>query len=231
MITPADLRNPRALSGYAHVPVHPYSGKFSARLERKHPTRQGSQRIWSGPWRDTAREAAQDYCDYVNNGGAVSSTPKLKSAGHKRSTPATRKPRSKRQKRISELRAELRRLEATERKGRPGRVYLIGELYKTAFEQRDPSRINIINYAVKIGHTTDERIAGLQTGNPRNLVLLAERPGTKADEKALHAKYIGDNVLHEWFRPTLAVLLEFGLRATVRGHDHLLVEGVTIQND
>ena len=157
--------------------------------------------------------------------------PTLKTAGHRRSaTPATRKEsaalRTQRH-RVQHEQRKLRKMEEREGSSVPGTVYLIAERFETAFPPRDPSKVYIKNFAVKIGHTKkDDRIAGLQTGNPRPLVLLAERPGTKDDERALHAKFIGDNVLHEWFRPTLSVLLEFGLRAQVRGNDHLLVEGV-----
>ena len=125
-------------------------------------------------------------------------------------------------------REHVRRLEAKERDGSQGFLYLIGMEYPTAFPPRDPSKVNIAAWAVKLGwsENPEARIATLQTGNPAKLVLLATKPGTLEDERALHAKYLHVNILQEWFRPTLPLLLEFGLREVIRGVDRIQVEGV-----
>ncbi len=57
--------------------------------------------------------------------------------------------------------------------------------------------------AVKIGFTEssiDDRIAGLQTGNPRTLVCIALAPGSKFDELALHSQFAAHRIRGEWFR-------------------------------
>lgn len=57
---------------------------------------------------------------------------------------------------------------------------------------------------IKIGFTAGEpkgRLAELQTGCPGELHLLAVRPGTAADEKALHAMFSAARVQGEWFDP------------------------------
>lgn len=80
-----------------------------------------------------------------------------------------------------------------------GYVYCIGEEDRTL--------------AVKVGYARDAqfRIADLQTGNPRKLVILGVLRGTRQDERDLHARYIKDNVLGEWFRPTAELLSEFDI--------------------
>lgn len=72
-------------------------------------------------------------------------------------------------------------------------------------------------YAVKVGYAdynVYSRLDSLQTGNPRQLVLLGTLPGGIETEKRLHAKHAEANILQEWFRPRAALLSEFGL--TVR---------------
>lgn len=229
MITPADLRDPGRLSGYKYV------YRSDASTERGHGGGKPYQAMtgggstapsnrFYGPRRATALEAAQDYCDY-RNGQAAPTPPVLKSAGHKRSaTLATRKP----SKALVKARKRVRALEAQEREGSQGFLYLIGMEFQTLYPSTEAGKVYIWTHAVKIGwsEAPDARIASLQTGNPQKLVLLATKPGTLDDERALHAKYLPDNVLQEWFRPTMALLLEFGLRQTLRGEDRLLVEGV-----
>jgi hypothetical protein len=86
-----------------------------------------------------------------------------------------------------------------QRQGNQGYVYCIGEAEG-------------VSPLVKIGYSTnpEARVGELQTGNGRQLFLLAYFAGTEADEKALHAKYIKDNTLQEWFTPSDGLLGEFG---------------------
>lgn len=123
--------------------------------------------------------------------------PTLKGAGHKRSAP--RKPQTAREKNAWKVIRE-------ERKKRSGRgyIYLIAEKPGVPRTVADP---------VKVGYSDDPegRPAGLQTGNSRKLHLLGFFPGTEADERKLHARYIKQNILGEWFRPTDELLSEFGL--------------------
>lgn len=51
-----------------------------------------------------------------------------------------------------------------------------------------------------------ERLAGLQIGNPRPLLLLADAPGTVALERLLHRLMVDDRISGEWFRTTNRVL-------------------------
>lgn len=57
---------------------------------------------------------------------------------------------------------------------------------------------------VKIGHSRDveKRRAELQTGNPYQLELLAQVPGSPVDERALHKRFAAERVAGEWFRIT-----------------------------
>ena len=200
MLTINDIRNPKRTSGFNHVtllddPAANRPKPYRARVHgRRVPGRRGGGvAIWRGPRRATAAEAAQDYCDYIN-GSTAQPTPALKSAGHK--GPSQRVERTERERK---LRKELRTIEAERNKDRKGFVYLVGEEGSL--------------YAVKIGHSYDPetRPNGLQTGNPRRLVVLASMEGTLEDEAALHQRYIEDNVLQEWFRPSEELLSEFGL--------------------
>jgi hypothetical protein len=177
MVTVEQLRSPSSVSGFRHV------GKSTGPKPYQAVTRYargltGSRAV--GTRRATAEEAAQDYCDYLNNGRSEPVV-NLASAGHKQRRRAPG--------------AHTGRISC----GVPGYVYCIGE------ESR--------NLAVKIGYAQDAefRIADLQTGNPRKLVLLGVLRGTVADERDLHAKYIADNVLGEWFRPTAELLSEFDI--------------------
>jgi hypothetical protein len=85
-----------------------------------------------------------------------------------------------------------------ERAGRTGYVYCIAE--------KGPCR-----KAVKVGFSTnpEARLAELQTGNWRYLVLLGLIKGGRDTESSLHVKYAHLNVLGEWFRADPALLAEF----------------------
>lgn len=70
---------------------------------------------------------------------------------------------------------------------------------------------------VKIGWTDGDpgrRLKALQTGTAFSLQLMASRPGTQADEKALHDRFAADRVNGEWFR------MSPGLAAEVALSDH-----------
>lgn len=201
MLTPDDLRD-NSQSGYRYVsynrPDRPTDsshggGKSLYQGQRAGP---GSPAYFRGPMRATAHAAAQDVCDQVNT-GKVPTPKRLNSAGHKR-------PQQRKQPDPPEViaaRRVVREHDAARRAGSKGYVYLVAEAPKPPFE------------AVKIGWSMSPatRVAGLQTGNPRKLYVLASKTGTEADEAALHAKYIKQNVLQEWFRPTAQLLSEFGL--------------------
>ena len=60
------------------------------------------------------------------------------------------------------------------------------------------------NDVVKIGFTVNprQRMKNLRTGSPDRYKILALVPGTKADERALHAKFKKAAVAGEWFRRT-----------------------------
>lgn len=80
-----------------------------------------------------------------------------------------------------------------------GYVYLIGA-------PQDPS-------LVKVGFSTDpaRRARQLQNGNGRRLRVIAKRPGTRADEKGLHAEFREHRTVGEWFKPTPALLAVFDI--------------------
>lgn len=230
-ITVEDLRNPNRKSGFSHV------GKYDkGKTARGHGGgapfvaesnigggKDTAKPSWRGPRRLTAEEAAQDYCDYIN-GSATPATPALKSAGHKRATREKYGTEA-----VREARQVLRELLAKERatQGPQGFIYLIGESV-TNMNLGTPSGRKwelVSTRAVKIGYSDapDARIAMLQTGNPRVLALLGTIGGTLDDERALHAKYIEDNVLQEWFRPTPELLSEFGVKIKAQSPSTLCV--------
>lgn len=224
MLTPNDLRDPTRQSGFRFVNGSPASkGGFYARVQQSRSDgRPGSDAAWIGPRRTTALEATQDYCDYVNGRQQAPPQPVLRSAGHKRAV-SVKLTGDTTDARIALLRAELRTLEAERKmkRGSRGFIYLVAE---EAFESRS-GETYILRDAVKIGwsESPDARIATLQTGNPRKLILLGTKPGTVDDEKALHAKYIGQNVLQEWFRPTQELLSEFGWYINVNTNRELWI--------
>ena len=68
--------------------------------------------------------------------------------------------------------------------------------------------------AVKVGYSTkpEARVNELQTGNPRDLILLAKKEGDESVEAMLHTRFIDDNLILEWFRPSTPLLQWFGVR-------------------
>lgn len=193
-LTIEDIRNPARKSGFNHVKGKRPDGNYHAQMGQTRALPKG----WHGPRRATAEEAAQDYCDFVNSKrGATPAIPqavKLKSAGHQ-----TRVRRIHRDPEELAALGTLRDARA-QRAGVQGYVYLIVEDIPGG----------ALEYG-KIGYSTNppKRAAELQTGNPRPLRLLLSKPGTEADEAALHQKYIRQNVLQEWFLITKELLLEW----------------------
>jgi hypothetical protein len=138
---------------------------------------------------DTAKEAAQDYCDHINGTGA-SPAVSLKSAGHNYSLE-----RDDKDPEVVAAYGIIRDAKA-QKAGKQGFIYLIRE--KT-------TKFGKIGYSVN----PEKRIAEIQTGNPRQLELVGKVKGKPADELAMHAKYIKQNVLQEWFRVTDELEKEF----------------------
>lgn len=198
MITPEDIRNSKRASGFERVRFENYPGRkkpYVAELWIKH---NGQRLHWIGAHRATAEEAAQDYCDYINSGQAIHAPGRLKSAGHVR-------PSSESDPEVAAALGVLRDKRA-QRRGAQGYVYLIIQVEVGGG----------LRYG-KIGYSTNphKRVAELQTGNPQPLALHAMRPGTEADERALHAKYIRLNKLQEWFHITKEMLLEWDVEHIV----------------
>lgn len=199
MLTPSDIRNPARQSGFDHVkrsedPAHPVPKPFQAILYGGKMDRAGT--AWRGPRRALSVDSAQDYCDYINNGRRnLHRARKLKSAGHK----GPQRPKLSADPEVAAALGVLRDARA-QRRGVQGYVYLIIEVLPGGG----------LHYG-KIGYSTNppKRVAELQTGNPRPLRLHLSKPGTEADEAALHQKYLGNNVLQEWFYVTKELLLEW----------------------
>jgi hypothetical protein len=202
MLTPKDIRNPKRKSGYDHVGCDVGAGAavglFRAQAGGGRP---GHARVsWRGTRRTDALEAAQDYCDYINNGSATTPAT-LRTAGHKYTVKREPVPSD-----VEAARGVLRDFKA-QQEGQQGHVYLILE--------DNPG--GAIGYG-KIGYSVNprKRVAEVQTGNPRHLKLYAFKPGTEADERSLHAKYIKHNVLQEWFHVTKELLLEWDATEVVK---------------
>jgi hypothetical protein len=198
--TPKDLRNPKRKSGYDHVGVI-HGGARTKPYQAQSGTGNGHGKGagWRGPFRRTALEAAQDYCNYINGSSAATpATPALKRAGHAK---AKRKPITKAQQVALDILRDARAKPRT-----MGWVYLVIE---------DPEWVLSLRSVGKIGWTSksppEARLNDYQAGNPRKLVMVGSIKGTKKREANLHAKYIRDNVLGEWFRLSDALLAEFGL--------------------
>lgn len=185
-LRPHDLRNPSRASGFNYVGYaastrYPSKKPYQA-MKRPSKAATGNRAI--GPRRTTALEAAQDYCDYVN-GNPQAQVPQLRSAGH-----TTKRGRQAVPQEVKDARAVIA-AHARDTSDPSGYVYLIGELAKHCS-------------FVKIGESRDDpshRLAELQTGNPRLLVLLGKiKTGDRrALEAKLHARFIKHNVLGEWF--------------------------------
>lgn len=141
-------------------------------------------------------------------GGVVPAPKPLKSAGH-----TGRRDKLPSDPEVQAALGVLRDAKGA-RRGRQGYVYLITETLETA-NINDPTGNRSNPLLVKIGYSTNPRarLREIQTSNGRILKLLAYFPGTEADEDALHRKYKHLNTVQEWFRPTVALLSEFGLYA------------------
>ena len=226
-LTVDDLRTTKNKNGYKHVQKTMKAGvngggatknAFFAE-KRIAPTKPDGTQIgckWFGPRRATAEEAAQDYCDYINGGKAPRpSKPQLKAANHD-PVPVEKNPRTPSE---AELAArEILRKERARSEGSEGYIYCIAEKVTprpTGKLDADgkPQMHEPWPWAVKIGFAFDPnlRIKGLQTGNARPLTILGMIRGTLEDEAKLHARYIDQNILGEWFRPTTELLSEFGI--------------------
>lgn len=196
MIEPKDLVNPSLKSGYDFVAYHKRTGKYAGQIPPTRSHTGGQFQIM--PMCDTALEAAQAVCDYLNGDTAAPAAPALKSAGHiyevdeKDNDPEY----------LAAL--GLLRDRKAAKEGKQGYVYCIREAIAGGGFSH-----------VKIGYSTNpwKRVAELQTGNPRTLAIVCLKKGTEAEEKALHAKYIHLNILQEWFTVTKEMLLEFDLDA------------------
>lgn len=198
-ITPDDLRNPARTSGFDHVNTIG-GANVSAKQWRASWRVSPTVNTDRGPARLTPEDAAQDYCNHFN-GGKVPTSQILKTAGHEYVVDETDKD--------PEYQAALgvMRDRRAQRAGKQGYVYLIIEV--------NPG--GALTFG-KVGYSTNpaKRVAELQTGNPRLLRLHLARPGTEADERALHAKYQQHNVLQEWFRLTKELLLEWDAEHQVK---------------
>lgn len=198
-LTPDDLLLPGSSSGYSQVThdhgrrVNGHGGSRSAyQAFRPVELRKGVGKF--GPRRATAREAAQDYCDFVN-GNPAAAPATLTTAGHEYTIDETDKD--------PEYQAALGVLRdrKAQRSGRQGYVYLIIE---------SPGGVDDLS-AGKVGYSTNprKRVAELQTGNKRALKLYLMKPGTEADERSIHRRHIKHNEMQEWFKLTLSLLNEW----------------------
>lgn len=196
MTTVESIRNPDRLSGFDHVGLDRSKPAGTKRFHAQAygGTNNKAGHAWQGPLRATAEEAAQDYCDYIN-GQATPASRALKSARHPR---AEKRPLTAAQQVALDI---LR--DARAKPDAMGVVYLVSEVGNGFME------------AVKVGWTSktppESRMGDYQAGNPRKLVMLGTLPGTKADEAALHQRFIEHNILGEWFRPAPELLSEFGI--------------------
>jgi hypothetical protein len=198
LLTIEDLVAPKNRSGYRHVLL----GSTTSHSPRKRPYQaykrlpnlNGRNHFWYGPWRATAEEAAQDYCDYIN--GLPAATPAtLKTAGHT-SAPRADQSNPKMQEALALMR------EAKAEDDPAGYVYLIAEVDCDEFGKIGKSK-----------HEPRYRLGGLQSGNRRPLRVRAfiETDDRHSLEALLHAKYAHLNTLNEWFEIDSAILAEFGI--------------------
>lgn len=192
-MTPSDIYNQDRISGYDHVQLHKDDRRrkrYRARSVDIALTKRDKRRM--GPWRATAYEAALDYCAW-NALNILAPAPKLKSAGH---TSIKTERTSVSAKKV-EAYALLAEASAEEDSDPSGFIYCISD-----------------GTALKIGKSAghpQNRLKGLQTGNPRLLSLLAYRqvPDCRSAEVQLHVKYQELNLLGEWFAYDEAILDEF----------------------
>lgn len=201
MLTIGDIRNPTRASGFNRVTVGPQSPpRYKARAGHSGA---GRKTGWRGRFHATPAEAAQEYCDYINSGQAKPAA-KLNTAGHK----GHRAP-IERDDEVEAALGLLRDVKA-QKEGVQGYVYLIG--------------VEGDDWGVKVGYSVnaEARVRELQTGSPRILYLLAKFRGTTADERELHERYLCDNLVGEWFRPSIELLHEFD----VTEHDYASTLGI-----
>ena len=188
MLKPKDIYNKARMSGYDHVgfnvqhdrpmPPKPYQGVAYGGKRSK------AGMAWIGPRRATAREAAQDYCDYING----QATPALrrinKSSGH-----PTLPRKADVDPKIAEARALLR--EASKAGGPAGYIYCV----------REPG----CRKMSKLGKSKDPpkfRLGGLQTGNwrsPMEVVHFKKVADRHRAEDELHSKFADRHKSGEWF--------------------------------
>lgn len=207
MLSPIDIQNSNKTSGYDYVIVD-HGGSlrpkpYRAEAGYRGGLSKGTKRGWRGPRRKTAHEAAWDYCNY-RNGASLPVPATLKTANHGTVTGRLQTTHPKR----AEAYRLLREAKADEGDNPAGYVYCITDGTK-----------------VKLGKSADHpqnRLKGLQTGNPRLLSLLGFKQveDRHAAEATLHARHIDANVLGEWFEPTAAILKEFRIKGvTFSTHD------------
>lgn len=202
MLRVEDIRNPARKSGFDHVGNSGNNKLWQANVYGGKASKAGH--AWWGPTRALPEDAAQDYCDYINGNPSAARTPALKSAKHN----GKRNP-LRRDEEVEYALGVLRDARA-QRAGKQGYVYLIGQKDWRGDTIVDGVRVDAF---VKVGYSTnpEARVPELQTGNARELVLLAKKEGTLDTEAAIHKAFIDDNVLQEWFRLSSALLSEFGL--------------------
>jgi hypothetical protein len=196
VITPDDLRNPSRKSGYNGVRKSVGPKPYQAN-KRVAAGKNGILTI--GTRRATARQAAQDLCDYLNN-NAQSAPSGLKRAAH---------PKAKRKQLTAAQQVALDILRDARAKPKAmGWVYLVVEQHPGAWK---PSE-----WVAKVGWTSknppEARLNDYQAGNPRKLVMIGKIKGTKRKESNIHKRHIDKNVLGEWFRLDDALLSEFNLK-------------------
>lgn len=167
-----------------------------------------SGRRWRGRSRGTPEEAALDYCNYVNANGNPAVSVGLKRVKRDNFVAKERAPRKPKSAEILRLEAELRAAREAHYEAEPTDCYLVSERVSV------PQPV----YYVKIGFAGDEvlRVKGMQTSNPRDLLVLALLDGTeerdgKEIERELHALHIECNHSNEWFEATPEILASFGL--------------------
>lgn len=186
---PRDIKNDNRLSGYDYV-------HFSVERGRHRPKPYQAKlkggKVWYGPRRATALEAALDYCNYVDAGWSQPQ-PKLKGAGHL-TVPTVDKQVSDKRALAYQL---LKEASIEENTDLTGYVYCIS----------DGTAMKI---GMSVGHPQN-RLKSLQTGNPRLLELLAFKQVSDrvAAEVELHLKYQKSNILGEWFEYDKRILKEF----------------------
>lgn len=207
-VTIEDIRNEQNVSGFSHVykacfePKDNHTGHASGQTRPFQATlfrdKEKGSRLY-GPRRATAEEAAQDYCDYIN-GAELPQRPQLK-------RPA-RKNLPKPKPLVDDLGKAIREhFKANEQKRQGEREWWIYCCHATGTDK------------CKVGYTSDlkKRLGQLQSGCWKELKFVGvyklpegtTEDEAKVEEARLHAKYIKQNVLNEWFHLTPQLLDEF----------------------